>query len=56
MMIVDYYSRYPIVRPLNYMSASTISDHFTSVLAECGLPSFNVAEFGSQFISKKFKN
>ena len=55
-MIVDYYSRCLIVRPLNYMSASTISDHFTSVLAEYGLPSFIVAEFGSQFISKKFKN
>ena len=55
-MIVDNYSKCPILTPLNYMSASTISDHFTSVLAEYGLPSFIVAEFGSQFISKKFKN
>ena len=53
-MIVDYYSRFPIVRPLSNMSVSTISHHFTSVLTEYGLPSFIVADLGSQFVSEKF--
>lgn len=56
LMIVDYYSRFPIVRPLSNMSASTISHHFTSVLTEYGLPYFMVADFGSQFVSEKFKS
>lgn len=38
------------------MSASTISHHFTSVLTEYGLPSFIVADFGSQFVREKFKS
>lgn len=33
LMVVDYYSRFPIVRPLSNMWASTISHHFTRVLA-----------------------
>lgn len=31
LIIVDYYSRFPIIRALNNISASTISSHFTSV-------------------------
>ena len=36
LIIVDYYSRFPVIRPLKDMSAATISNHFTSVLAEYG--------------------
>ena len=38
------------------MSACTVSHHFTSVLTEYGLSSFIVADFGSQFVSEKFKS
>ena len=31
LIIVHYYSRFPVIRPLNDISASTISSHFTSV-------------------------
>ena len=37
------------------MSAATISNHFTSVLAEYGLPSMITADFGSQYVSEEFK-
>ncbi len=55
LMIVDYFSRFPVIRRLGNMTASTISDHFTSVFAEYGLPSVIQADFGSQYISEEFK-
>ena len=55
LIIVDYYSRFPVIRPLKDMSAATTSNHFTSILAEYGLPSMTTADFWSQYISEKFK-
>ena len=55
LMIVDYYSRFPVIRLLSDMTANTICNHFTSVLAEYGLPSTIIADFGTQYISTKFK-
>ena len=54
LIIVDYYSRFPVIRPLKDMSAATISNHFTSVLAEYGLPSMITADFGGQYVSEEF--
>ena len=56
LMIVDYYSKFPVSRLLSDMSAETIYNHFTSVLAEYGLPSIIIADFGTQYISQKFKD
>ena len=55
LIIVDYYSRFPIIRPLGDTSASTISSQLTSIFAEYGLPSALSADFGSQFVSEMFK-
>ena len=56
LMIVDYYSRFPVTRLLGDITADTICNHFTSVLAEYGLPSVIIADFGAQYISAKFKD
>ena len=53
--IVDYYSIYPVIRLLSDITADTVCNHFTSVLAEYGLPSTIIADFGTQYISEKFK-
>ena len=55
LIIVDYYSRFPIVRPLVNTSASTVSSHLTSLFAEYGPPSTLTTDFGSQFVSEMFK-
>lgn len=55
LMIVDYYSRFPVVRNLEDMTATTICNKFSSVLAEYGLPSTIMTDFGSQYISEKFR-
>ena len=54
-MIVDYYSRFPVIRLLSDMSSHTICNHFTSVLAEYGLPATIISDFGSQYVSERFK-
>ena len=56
LMIVDYYSRFPVIRLLDDITADTICNHFTSVLAEYGLPSVIIVDFGTQYISAKFKD
>jgi len=58
LMVVNYYSRFPVIRLLNNMTSHTVCtvcNHFTSILAEYGLPATIVADFGSQFISVRFK-
>ena len=55
LMIVDYYSRFPVMRLLSDMTANTICNHFTSVLAEYGLPAKITSDFGPQYISEHFR-
>ena len=55
LMVVDYFSRFPIVRPLNNISADSVCAQLTNILAEYGLPSSIVADFGTQYTSAKFK-
>ena len=55
LMVVDYYSRFPVVRLLSDMTATTISSHFTSIFAEYGLPTTLLADFGSKYISEHFR-
>ena len=55
-MVVDYFSRFPVIRLLNNMTSHTVCNHFTSILAEYGLPATIVADFGSQYISERFQS
>ena len=56
LMIVDYFSRFPVIRLLNDMTAHTVCNHFNSVLSEYGLPSTILADYGSQYVSSDFSN
>ena len=53
LIIVDYYSRFPVIRPLSDISASTVSSHFTSVFPEYGLPLLLTADFVSEMFKRK---
>ena len=37
------------------MTSHTVCNHFTSIMAEYGLPATIIADFGSQYISERFK-
>ena len=53
--MVDYYSRFPMIRLLSNLSTHTICNHFTTVLAEYDLPITIISDFGSQYVSERFK-
>ena len=55
LLVVDYYSKFPITRLLNDITAATVCDHFSSIFSEHGRPDTILADFGSQYISEKFR-
>ena len=55
LIVVDYYSRYPIIRKLDNITAKTVSDKFTSLILEFGIPQEIVADFGTQYTSEEFR-
>ena len=55
LIIVDYYSRYMVIRRLPDIKAETICNKFTNVLTEFGMPSTIIADFGTQYTSEVFK-
>ena len=54
-MVIDYYSQFPVTRLLNDMNSHTVCNHFTSILVEYSQAATIIADFGSQYISKRFK-
>ena len=56
LMVVDYFSRLPVIKLLNDMTSHTVCNHFTSILPEYGLPATIIADFGSQYISERFRS
>ena len=55
LMIVDYFSRYFVVKKLPNMRAQTVCIKFTDALVEFGMPTTIMADFGTQYTSKEFK-
>ena len=56
LMVIDYFSSFPVIRLVNNMTSHTVCNHCTSILAEYGLPATIMADFGSQYISERFKS
>ena len=54
-MVVDYYSRFPIVRQLPDFRAETVIEMFTSIINEFGLCKTILADSGTQFTSEQFE-
>lgn len=55
LMLVDYFSRYFIVRHLPDIRAQTICSQFANVFTEMGMPRNIIADFGTQYTSEQFK-
>ena len=56
LLIVDYTSRFPIVRKLKSMSAQHIAEHFKSIFSEYGWPDTLVSDNGPCYTAKTFTN
>ena len=56
LLIVDYTSRFPIVRRLKSMSAQHIIEHFKSIFSEYGWPDTVVSDNGPCYAAETFTN
>ena len=56
LLIVDYTSRFPIVRRLKSMSAQNITEHFKSIFSEYGWPDTLVSDNGPCYTAEMFTN
>ena len=54
LFIVDYTSRFPIVRKLKSMSAQHITEHFKSIFSEYGWPDTVVSDNGPCYVAEAF--
>ena len=56
LLIVDYTSRFPIVRKLKSMSAQHVAKHFKSIFSEYGWPDTLVSDNGLCYVAEIFTN
>ena len=56
LLIVDYTSRFPIVRELKSMSAQHIAEHFRLIFSEYGWPDILVSDNGPCYVAETFTN
>ena len=54
LLVVDYTSRFPIVREIKSMSAQHIAEHFRLIFSEYGWPDTLVSDNGPCYVSKMF--
>ena len=54
LLLVDYTSRFPIVREIKSMSAQHIAEHFRLIFSEYGWPDTLVSDNGLCYVAKMF--
>ena len=55
LLVVDYYSRFPVFITLPDISATTVCEQFTQVLTKYGLSTTIMSDHRSQYLSERFK-
>ena len=53
-LVVNYTSRFPIVREIKSMSAQHIAEHFRFIFSEYGWPDTLVSDNGPCYVTKTF--
>ena len=56
LLVVDYTSRFPIVRKLKSMSAQHVAKHFKSIFSEYGWPDTLISDNGPCYVAETFTN
>ena len=55
LLVVEYYSRFPVFITLPDISVITVCEQFTQVLTKCGLSTTIMSDRCSQYTSERFK-
>ena len=53
--LVDYHSKFPVIKRMNGLSADSLTAAVRVIFAEYGIPHTIMSDAGSNFISEKFK-
>ena len=56
LLLVDYYSRFPVLHKLGSTTSKVLVQEIKAVLAEFGVPNIIVSDSGPQYISAEFKD
>ena len=56
LLIVDYYSRFPVLHKLGSTTSRVLVQEMKAVFAELGVPNLIVSDGGSQYTSAEFKD
>lgn len=54
LMLVDYYSSFPVVRKLSTTTASNMINNMKAIMSEYGIPDMIISDSGSQYTSTEF--
>ncbi len=54
-MIVDYYSKYPVVKLLQDNSAESLIEAFSEIVALFGIPNKLITDCGTNYMSDRFQ-
>ncbi|CAB4017439.1 transposon Tf2-1 poly [Paramuricea clavata] len=55
-VIADYYSKFPFVKKLNNLTATTVVNVVRSIFSEQGIPEILICDNGTQFTSAQFQD
>ena len=55
LLIVDYMSRFPVIRHLSNMTAKMVAEHMKAIFSELGVPKTLVSDNGPCYIGDQFK-
>ncbi|XP_035658200.1 uncharacterized protein K02A2.6-like [Branchiostoma floridae] len=55
LLLVDYYSKFPFVKSLANLKASTVTSSIRGIFAEQGIPAEVICDNGTQFTSQEFR-
>ena len=56
LLVVDYFSRFPVIRKLQSLHSTTIIKHLKEIFTEIGIPWCIVSDGGTQFTAQEFKD
>ena len=56
LLVVDYFSQFPVVRKLQSLHLMSVTKHLKEIFTEIGVPRYIVSDGGTQFTSQEFQD
>ena len=56
LLVIDYFSRFPVVKQLQSLHSLTVIKHLKDIFTEIGIPTSIVSDGGTQFTSQEFQD